>query len=74
MTEILKINNNRYVESKGFTVFEGTHVPVQLLIDYLEIGESIDDFLAEFPEVSREEVTRFFESMETEVSRGSSAA
>ncbi|MCF6199500.1 MAG: DUF433 domain-containing protein [Hyphomicrobiaceae bacterium] len=38
----------------GTTVFAGTRVPVQTLIDYLEGGDRIDDFLADFPSVSRE--------------------
>jgi uncharacterized protein (DUF433 family) len=36
-------------------------VPVQTLLDYLEGGESIDDFLAGFPSVSREQVIHFLE-------------
>jgi uncharacterized protein (DUF433 family) len=38
----------------GTPVFAGTRVPVQSLIEYLEAGESIDDFLTGFPTVSRE--------------------
>jgi len=37
----------------GTPVFTGTRVPVQNLVDYLEGGESIDDFLAGFPTVKR---------------------
>ena len=37
----------------GIPVFRGTRVPVQTLFDYLEGGESLDDFLAGFPTVSR---------------------
>src|SRR5215216_6673532 len=47
----------------GTPVFAGTRVPVQTLLDYLEAGESIDDFLAGFPMVSRETVISFLESM-----------
>ena len=36
----------------GSPVFSGTRVPVQTLLDYLEAGESIDDFLVGFPSVS----------------------
>jgi len=36
-------------------------VPVQTLLDYLESGESIDDFLAGFPSVNREQVIDFLE-------------
>ena len=45
----------------GTAVFSGTRVPVQTLLDYLESGESIDDFLAGFPSVSREQVVDFLE-------------
>lgn len=45
----------------GTPVFSGTRVPVQTLLDYLEAGESIDDFLAGFPAVSREQVIGFLE-------------
>jgi uncharacterized protein (DUF433 family) len=38
----------------GTPVFGGTRVPVQTLIDYLEGGDSLADFLGDFPSVSRE--------------------
>ena len=40
----------------GTPVFVGTRVPLQNLIDYLEGGESIEDFLDGFPSVKREQV------------------
>jgi uncharacterized protein (DUF433 family) len=45
----------------GTPVFAGTRVPVQALVDYLEGGETIDDFLAGFPTVKREQVVAFLE-------------
>jgi uncharacterized protein (DUF433 family) len=45
----------------GAAVFSGTRVPVQTLLDYLEAGESIDDFLAGFPGVTRAQVIAFLE-------------
>ena len=45
----------------GTPVFAGTRVPVQALIDYLEGGETIDDFLAGFPTVRRDQVVAFLE-------------
>jgi uncharacterized protein (DUF433 family) len=45
----------------GTAVFAGTRVPVQTLLDYLEAGESIDDFLEGFPSVSRQQVVSFLE-------------
>ena len=38
----------------GVPVFRGTRVPVQTLFDYLEGGETIEDFLRGFPTVSRD--------------------
>jgi uncharacterized protein (DUF433 family) len=40
----------------GAPVFAGTRVPVHALLDYLEGGATIDDFLAGFPTVKREQV------------------
>ncbi len=37
----------------GTPVFAGTRVPVQTFIDYLEAGDRLDDFLDDFPTVSR---------------------
>lgn len=45
----------------GTTVFSGTRVPVQTLLDYVEAGDSIDDFLDGFPTVKREQIIGFFE-------------
>ncbi len=38
----------------GTPVFRGTRVPIQALFDYLEGGETLEDFLEGFPTVSRE--------------------
>ena len=38
----------------GTPVFRGTRVPVQALFDYLEAGDSLEEFLKGFPTVSRE--------------------
>jgi uncharacterized protein (DUF433 family) len=45
----------------GTPVFAGTRVPVQTLLDYLEAGDSIDEFLVGFPSVTREQVVEFLE-------------
>lgn len=45
----------------GAPVFAGTRVPVQTLLDYLEAGDSIDEFLAGLPSVKREQVVAFLE-------------
>ena len=41
--------------SGGTPVFRGTRVPVQSLFDYLEGGETIEQFLDQFPSVSKEQ-------------------
>jgi uncharacterized protein (DUF433 family) len=38
----------------GEPVFRGTRVPFQALIDYLEGGQSLDEFISDFPTVSRD--------------------
>ncbi len=42
----------------GTPVFKGTRVPVDSLFDHLEAGSNIDDFLADFPSVSREQAMK----------------
>jgi uncharacterized protein (DUF433 family) len=39
----------------GTPVFAGTRVPVKTLIDYLEAGDRLEDFLQDFPTVTREQ-------------------
>lgn len=46
----------------GTPVFAGTRVPVQTLLDYLEAGDSIGEFLEGFPSVTRTQVFVFLES------------
>jgi len=46
----------------GTPVFVGTRVPLQNLIDYLEGGESIEDFLDGFPSVKREQIIAVIEA------------
>jgi len=38
----------------GEPIFRGTRVPFKILIDYLEGGDTLDQFLEEYPSVSRE--------------------
>lgn len=45
----------------GTPVFRGTRVPVQTLFDYLEGGDSLEEFLEGFPTVSRELALRALE-------------
>jgi len=46
----------------GSPVFCGTRVPVQTLLEHLEAGDSINEFLAGFPSVSRQQVIDFLEA------------
>ena len=46
----------------GTVVFTGTRVPVQTLFDYLEAGDTIDEFLDGFPSVSRDHAVAFLEA------------
>jgi uncharacterized protein (DUF433 family) len=39
----------------GTPVFVGTRVPLQTLLDYLEAGDPLNDFLEDFPTVTREQ-------------------
>jgi uncharacterized protein (DUF433 family) len=39
----------------GEPVFRGTRVPFQILLDYLEGGETLDEFLEQYPGVSRQQ-------------------
>jgi uncharacterized protein (DUF433 family) len=39
----------------GAVVFSGTRVPLKNLIDYLEAGDSLEEFLDDFPSVTREQ-------------------
>jgi uncharacterized protein (DUF433 family) len=46
----------------GTPVFVGTRVPLRNLIDYLERGHSLDEFLDDFPSVSREQAIAALEA------------
>ena len=45
----------------GVPVFHGTRVPVKHLFDYLEAGDSLDQFLRSFPSVSRQQAVAALE-------------
>jgi uncharacterized protein (DUF433 family) len=47
----------------GMPVFAGTRVPAKNLIDYLEHGRSLDEFLDDFPTVRREQVIAALEEV-----------
>lgn len=45
----------------GALVFKGTRVPVEVLIQHLAAGDSLEDFLKGFPSVSREQAVAYLE-------------
>jgi uncharacterized protein (DUF433 family) len=45
----------------GALVFAGTRVPVDILVDYLKAGDSLDRFLEGFPTVTREQAEAFLD-------------
>jgi uncharacterized protein (DUF433 family) len=58
----------------GTPVFTGTRVPVQALLDYLEGGDSLDDFLLDFPSVTREHAIAVLEAAKSALLAQTSAA
>ncbi|MEL6190656.1 MAG: DUF433 domain-containing protein [Bacteroidota bacterium] len=60
-TNIITISSD--IQS-GTPVFTGTRVPVKNLIDYLRGGDSIEEFLHDFPSVKKEQVHSLLELME----------
>jgi uncharacterized protein (DUF433 family) len=54
MTKQTPIHSDPEIMS-GTPVFIGTRVPVQTLLDYLEEGSSLNEFLDHFPSVAREQ-------------------
>jgi uncharacterized protein (DUF433 family) len=58
----------------GTPVFEGTRVPVSALLDNLEAGVSLDEFLENFPTVTREQAISLLEHFKSTLSDISLAA
>jgi uncharacterized protein (DUF433 family) len=58
----------------GTPVFFGTRVPVQILFDCLESGDSLDRFLDQFPTVSREQALAALEMAREAVMAGARSA
>ncbi|MCC5933890.1 MAG: DUF433 domain-containing protein [Candidatus Cyclonatronum sp.] len=57
---------NQLIETRkdilgGTPVFKGTRVPVSTFIEYLETGHGMNDFLEDFPTVSRQQVIQVLE-------------
>ena len=58
----------------GTPVFVGTRVPLQALIDYLKAGRSLDEFLDDFPSVTREQAVTVLEEAKRVLVSGARAA
>ena len=58
----------------GTMVFRGTRVPVQTLIDYLEAGDRLDDFLADYPTVTRDQAIAALEVAREALGRNARAS
>jgi uncharacterized protein (DUF433 family) len=69
----LAIMNNRDLievdleKLSGTPCFTGTRVPVAHLFDYIEAGDSLDEFLTDFPTVTREQVLGVLELMRNRI-------
>ncbi len=66
MTKEQLISRDKDVMS-GALVFAGTRVPVKTLLDYLKAGDTLDEFLDDFPTVKREQAQGFLELIEQQL-------
>ena len=72
---MIKISKESVIQSSknilgGEPVFKGTRVPVGTLIDYLEAGDRIDDFLKDFPTVRKNQVIAVLELTKKGIAEG----
>lgn len=61
MTTVASVIHSNLDILGGTPVFIGTRVPVKTLLDYLEAGDPLDEFLDHFPSVRREQVSAVLE-------------
>ncbi len=54
----------------GTPVFAGTRVPVRILFEYLSTGEPLEEFLRQFPDVSREHAVAVLAEASSRIERG----
>jgi uncharacterized protein (DUF433 family) len=66
MKGVVEINPDKV---SGTPVFAGTRVPIKNLFDYLEGGETLEDFLEGFPPVTREQAIAVLEMAERSLNR-----
>lgn len=62
--ELIEVNLEKM---SGAPCFTGTRVPIAHLFDYLEAGDSLDEFLTDFPTVNREQVLGLLKLMRTHI-------
>ena len=67
MSETKKLVTRSPGRAWGATVFAGTRVPVGILFEYLEAGETLDEFLLQFPTVTRDQVAALLKEAEEQV-------
>ena len=58
----------------GTPVFSGTRVPIRILIEHLEAGDRLDEFLDSYPTVSRSQATKVLERAKTMLTGNSGEA
>ena len=58
----------------GTPVFAGTRVPVRILMEYLEAGDRLDDFLDDYPSVSRDQAVALLEEAKVMLADGRNEA
>lgn len=58
----------------GTPVFSGTRVPIRILIEYLEAGDRLDDFLESYPTVSRNQAIEVLKRAKAALARNSNEA
>lgn len=69
--DLIEINPNKM---SGTPVFRGTRVPIQNLFDCIEEGETINEFLEQFPTVTREQVNGVLKLVKERLLEGEVAA
>lgn len=58
----------------GTPVFSGTRVPIRILIEHLEAGDRLDEFLDSYPTVSRSQAIKVLERAKTMLTGNSGEA
>ena len=72
---MIKKAKNSVIESHketlgGEPVFKGTRVPVRTFIEYLKAGDRLDDFLKDFPTVSKKQALEVLDLAKKDISKG----